>query len=407
MPAKIGNVSKDFILGVELPENTKSYTVISHKFVIDTVEQELKNYGFTIVDEIYRAIPDGNIATGLLTLSYKEDPELNLAFAWTNSYNKQVKFKACVGAISNVNNAFMILGEQGSWVRKHTGSADIETKEQILNQIKNAKDFYEQLLLDKQAMKKKVLNKRQQSELLGVCYADYSILETTTASLVKQQMIKPPFFYAGGSDTLWAFYNHLIYAIQDNHPKTWLEEQRMIHYIVVNEFDLNAKHTITEEVVNTILEQEEISHYTGVTSMSLLEDSDSVIEQVKEEVVVKDETPVTFIDEDFDTVVEVEEVVPVTNDFETIAIEETIEEVTETETFIQGSLSIEDSSIQEEDDEKEDEVFDFVIESESIVEEATEEEVSQELYGVNNSNVESELSLEEEDDEDDDYFSFL
>jgi hypothetical protein len=238
MPSKIGLVSRDFLENAPLPQHGSTYTVISHKFVIDTVKEELNNKGFFIEEESYRATTDAAIATGVYKLTYRADPELSMAFAWTNSYNKQVKFKAVVGAISNVNGSFMILGEQGSWVRKHTGTADVEAKEQIINQVNNAGQYYKQLLADRDVMKNTTLTKRKQSELLGILFADYAILEVTCANAVKQQMNKPPFVYTGGNETLWAFYNHAIYSIQDNHPKTWLEEQRMIHYIITNEFNM-------------------------------------------------------------------------------------------------------------------------------------------------------------------------
>jgi hypothetical protein len=239
MPAKIGNVSADFLTSVALPQHAATYTVISHKFVMDTVKEELNNHGFFISEESYRATPDGQIASGLYRLSKMDDPELSMGFAWTNSYNKQVKFKAVVGAISTVNEAFMILGNQGAWVRKHTGTADTEAKDQIIAQIQNAQGYYNQLIADKNFMKALPLAKAAQAKLLGTLYADYCILESTTASVIKQQMLKPGFFYAGGTETLWAFYNHVIYAIQDNHPKTWLEEQRMLHYIITNEYSMN------------------------------------------------------------------------------------------------------------------------------------------------------------------------
>jgi hypothetical protein len=248
MPSKIGLVSQDFLVNAALPQHGSTYTVISHKFVIDTVKDELNNNGFFIEEESYRATHDAAIAVGVYKLTHKSDPELSMAFAWTNSYNKQVKFKAVVGAISNVNGAFMILGEQGSWIRKHTGTADLEAKEQIVNQIQQAGVYYKQLISDRDAMRAIPLSKRAQSQLLGILFADYGILEVTGASNVKQQMIKPGFVYAGGSDTLWAFYNHVIYAIQENHPKTWLEEQRMIHYIITNEFNMIPEPIVSAEL---------------------------------------------------------------------------------------------------------------------------------------------------------------
>lgn len=323
MPAKIGTVAADFLTSVALPQHAATYTVISHKFVMDTVKEELNNHGFFISEETYRATPDGQIASGLYKLSKVDDPELQMGFAWTNSYNKQVKFKAVVGAISTVNEAFMILGSQGAWIRKHTGKADIEAKDQIIAQIVNAQLYYDQLIIDKNKMKNLSLSKTAQAKLLGSLFADYCVLESTTANLVKQQMLKPGFFYAGGTETLWAFYNHVIYAIQDNHPKTWLEEQRMMHYIITNEYlqtapvmtlpEPEATHTATQ-IVNespyvqldledaikeveaqlTITEDELVEELYGVNndievSLSVEEEKELVVDEfpIEEEVEVE------------------------------------------------------------------------------------------------------------------------
>lgn len=280
MPAKIGLVAQSYLEGVALPQHGSTYTVISHKFVIDTVKEELNNHGFFIEEESYRATSDGAIATGMYKLTHMEDPELSMAFAWTNSYNKMVKFKAVVGAVSNVNGAFMILGDQGSWIRKHTGTADLEAKGQIIAQIKNAGVYYTQLLDDKAAMHKINLSKRDQAKLLGLLFADYGILESTTANVVKSQMTKPGFFYNGGSDTLWAFYNHLIFSIQDSHPRTWLEEQRMSHYIITNEFDLLTPVVVSSPLaaiaINTEVQTEPITDIMQIDLEESIADIESI-----------------------------------------------------------------------------------------------------------------------------------
>jgi hypothetical protein len=336
MPAKIGTVAADFLTSVALPQHAATYTVISHKFVMDTVKEELNNHGFFISEETYRATPDGQIASGLYKLSKVDDPELQMGFAWTNSYNKQVKFKAVVGAISTVNEAFMILGSQGAWIRKHTGTADIEAKDQIIAQIVNAQLYYDQLIIDKNKMKNLSLPKAAQAKLLGSLFADYCVLESTTASLVKQQMLKPGFFYAGGTETLWAFYNHVIYAIQDNHPKTWLEEQRMMHYIITNEYlqtapvmilpEPEATYTVTQIVTEspyvqldledaikeaetevTIIEDELVKKLYGVNndievSLSVEEEEELVVDEfpIEEEVEVEEETLIAQDSDDED-----------------------------------------------------------------------------------------------------------
>lgn len=352
MPAKIGNVSADFLTSVALPQHAATYTVISHKFVMDTVKEELNNHGFFISEESYRATPDGQIASGLYKLSKTDDPELSMGFAWTNSYNKQVKFKAVVGAISTVNEAFMILGNQGAWVRKHTGTADTEAKDQIIAQIQNAQAYYDQLIADKNFMKALPLAKAAQAKLLGTLYADYCILESTTASVIKQQMLKPGFFYAGGTETLWAFYNHVIYAIQDNHPKTWLEEQRMMHYIITNDY-LQTTTVITQSIATHVaIPVITESPYVQLDLEDAIKEAESeMVEMLTEEEVVEqlygvNNNPEVILSIDSE---EEEEVEVMEEELETIDFHNTVtQEVEETEE--EELLIVEDSNDEDEDD---------------------------------------------------------
>jgi hypothetical protein len=262
MPKKIQQVTKAHLVSVPLPNHGASYTVISHQFVIDYAYQALANAGFGIVDEQYRCTADGQIATGIYRLQFNNDPELSMMFAWTNSYNKQVKFQCVIGAHINTTGAVMISGNIGSWVRKHTGTADTETKEIIDNYINNAYMYYNQLVADKAAMEQVTLNIRRQSQLLGVLFAEYEILTTEQASIVRSQMSRPSVSF-NNQESLWAFYNYVTIALQSSHPKTWLEDQRILHYFISTICDFSkpisqpvpaVSEPVEEEVVDPLYE---------------------------------------------------------------------------------------------------------------------------------------------------------
>jgi hypothetical protein len=125
----------------------------------------------------------------------------------------------------------MVCGDMGNWSRKHTGTADEETLNTITDQIANAQMYYDQLVSDKEAMKQVPMTKRKQAQMLGILFAEYQILTTEQASIIRNQMDKPTHvFEEAGS--LWAFYNYVTLALQHSHPKTWMEDQRVLHYFI-------------------------------------------------------------------------------------------------------------------------------------------------------------------------------
>ena len=231
MPKRIAECTKAHLSGVPLPNYAATYTVISHQSVIDYVYNELTTAGFSVVSEEYRCTADGNIAQGIYKLNFNNDTELSMMFAWTNSYNKQVRFKCGVGAYINLTSTAMVCGDMGSWARKHTGTADEETIKTIQDQITNANMYYNQLVSDKESMKTITLNKRKQAQLLGILFAEYQILTTEQASIIRQQMDRPSHVYSD-SNSLWAFYNYVTISLQHSHPKTWMEDQRVLHYFM-------------------------------------------------------------------------------------------------------------------------------------------------------------------------------
>jgi hypothetical protein len=245
MAKRIREVNREFLKAVPLPVQTSSYTVISHESVMNYVFAELANQGFSILSEEYRCTHDGMIAQGIYKLNFNNDEEMSLMFAWSNSYNKQLKFKCVTGGYVAANQTVMLCGEIGSWTRKHTGTADADAIAMIQTQIANAQMYYNNLVADKEAMKQIPLTTKRQAELLGVLFAEYELLTTEQASIVRQQMDKPSFFYNGGKHTLWSFYNHVTVAFQQSHPRTWMEDQRMLHWFISNEFDLTGSPVVS------------------------------------------------------------------------------------------------------------------------------------------------------------------
>ena len=374
MPTKIGNIDKTTLLNVPLPNHGATYTVISHKFVMDTVEKELQARGYVIKEEVYRATSNGQIATGAYELNHNSDPELSLMFAWTNSYNKQVKFRAVTGAKILSNGSYMILGEQGSWIRKHTGKADKEAEQRIIDQITHANLYYNKLSEHKNKMKNKSLTTREQANLLGVLFAEYNVLSSEQANYVKNQMKSPSYFYANGNDTLWAFYNHITGSLQEAHPKTWLEDQRIVHYLITNEFQL-----VDPVVTNIVQAVETVEPLSDENQISLL---DSIAECETE--VANDPEYLQQLEEEAQRFKEEESLANLYAEKESEELinaldseEDTLVDDTPEITGIPNGFTMSDT-----DDE-----------------ELTEDELASQLYGVDNNN-EVVHNLDAEEDED-------
>jgi len=155
-----------------------------------------------------------------------------MMFAWTNSYNKRVRFQCAIGGYVMVCGNGMCTGDMMSFSRKHSGTANHDAKMQISNQIKHAEKFFKRIITDRNDMKIVPLLKQQQAELIGRLYCN-ELLGSQQISIVKQEMNNPTYAYGSDAENCWTFYNHVTHALKKSHPRTWLSNLQKFHEFMV------------------------------------------------------------------------------------------------------------------------------------------------------------------------------
>jgi len=229
--------TRNYLENAPLPNHGKSYTVISHKQVIDNTKQLLQDSGFVIQNEIYRANMNANVAQGIYHIlpintvdpTIMEEKELGMMFAWTNSYDKSTRFQCAIGAYVMVCHNGMVAGDMMNFRRKHTGSADHDIRMQISNQIKNGEKYYKRILSDRDAMRNTALSLQEQAEIAGRLYINEDILDAAQMSCVKAELEKPTYDYECDQENAWTFYNHVTHALKKAHPRDWLSDSQNFH----------------------------------------------------------------------------------------------------------------------------------------------------------------------------------
>lgn len=236
MPVKTALVSEAQVRNVELPQHGKSYTVIPHGDLIEESQKALQAAGFLVKSEQYKTTLDGQVAQGVYHLEYGSDPDMGLMFAWSNSYNKSMRFKCAVGAHVFVCMNGVVRGDMSSYVRKHTGSALYEATQHITDQISKAKEYFDILVKDKEALKDVLLTPAQKGTILGRLFAEQEILTLTQVGIVKREMDKPSFKYNCDVDSAWAMYNHVTVALKESHPLTYLQDHERLHQFFIDQY---------------------------------------------------------------------------------------------------------------------------------------------------------------------------
>lgn len=240
--------TEEYLTSAPLPEETETYTVISHQTVIDATRKTLAGMGFEIEREFYRCNEGALIASGVYHLKYSDDPDIGMMFAWANSYDKSMKFQCSVGGYVHESLASIIGGNMGSWGRKHTGNADDEALDTIQSQLMNAEEYFKELLQEKEKMKTIFVGSHKRAEMVGRMYFNNELLSTEQMSVIKNEFAKPSFTVSGIDDSLWKMYHAIIVSLQKSHPKTWMTQQRIVHELIQKEF-------LVDTVQNSVVTQ--------------------------------------------------------------------------------------------------------------------------------------------------------
>jgi len=257
MSKRANLTTQEYLTSAPLPAATATYTVIPHKDVIDLVKKALEEKGFGIERELYRCNLGAQVAQGVYHLKYGNDSDIGLLFAWSNSYDKSMRFRCTMGGFVHESLSAIIGDNMGSYGRKHTGTADTDVYGTIKEQIENAAGYFDDLKATKELMKTIEVTEEDRAQLVGKMYFINEILTSEQMSIIRQEFNKPSFNYSGVESSVWELYNAIVFALQKSHPKTWIDQQMVAHFVVSNHFGLGTMQPVV--VQNEVTAEETVA----------------------------------------------------------------------------------------------------------------------------------------------------
>lgn len=268
---KPANVTEMDLCNAPLPTHKDTYTVIPHSLIINQTNTLLQKFKLRIKSKVYKCNANAKVAQGIYYLEpqnvglQKIDDELGLMFAWTNSYDKSVRFQCGIGAYVFVCNNGMIHGDMATYSRKHTGTADIEAKMQLQAQIQNASKHFNQLLRDRDLFRGHKLTCKEQAELLGRLYIEEEIIDVSQLVIAKKEMNKPSYNYNCDLENAWTFYNNITHALKTSHPRNWMSDQQEFHKFMTSELLSNVQLHVSDNPNQlSILEEDTIEEASSM-----------------------------------------------------------------------------------------------------------------------------------------------
>lgn len=236
MPANINNVGKQDLIDVPLPQHGKTYTVISHKFVLDEVKQQIVALGFKVTNVLYRMTAKGDVAHVVYHMEHGSDPDLGLMFSWVNSYDKTMRFRCATGAYVKLTDSDIIAGDMSNYGRKHTGDAKLEVQQHITAQLQGASAYFTELVKHKDFMMTVKPTERMVADFMGQLFFNQDIITSGQLISVKKSFDHRVRFKDDNGISLWEIYSDIIDSLKKSHPKSWMEQQKELHILTKTMF---------------------------------------------------------------------------------------------------------------------------------------------------------------------------
>lgn len=236
MPVKNKIGDEHFLRNVTLPQETKSYTVISHGEIIDKVETALNANNFYIKSKKYQYSFDGEVVLATLEIHSTKDSDIGMTFNWCNSYNKKLRFGCYIGGFIYSNNATLIGSDGINWLRKHTGTANSESMYVIDQVISYADEFFDNLIIEKNDMRNTLISELEYSNILGDLYFNKKYFTSSqSSSIIKTKEDRNSNNDFVDDNNLWGLYKDIMHGLNGSDLTKWQLQQQKIHYILLSE----------------------------------------------------------------------------------------------------------------------------------------------------------------------------
>lgn len=223
------------LFNVPVPEETDSYSPVSHKQIVEEIEENIDKTGLEISSKQYKAAQKGKVVTGLIDVTADSDI-FNYRFAFQNSYNKERPLAFVGGTSVMICSNGMILGES-KLVRRHTGSITQEMNDHIQTVIQDLEQLLEDTQKHGEQMKQIEMDPTATAELCGRMFMEQDIITSTQLNIIRRQL-EDPDYPEFAEPTLWSLYNHTTHALKKTHAYEYTQKHRQFQEFIEQEYQL-------------------------------------------------------------------------------------------------------------------------------------------------------------------------
>lgn len=237
------------LLAIPVPPETESYTPLPVKLIFDTIDSLSNELGLTITKEEFLLHGNGN-KQRLRFFFGVPNSDFTRELVLISSYDKSIALRASSGVSVVACSNGTLIGDIKIY-RKHTGTVDEELKEFLRDCLVDMQEIYQYAEETRDKYKNVILTPEQIGIVLGRCFFEFEYLSSSQLNIVKEQFKRPKYDYEADPMSLWSFYQHLTYALQNESAVDYLENRRGIQEVIADFYSSTLPFTEYTEVYDT------------------------------------------------------------------------------------------------------------------------------------------------------------
>ena len=227
-------VSVSELIAAQPPMRTDSYTPISHAEIVDLIQNEALKRNLTVVGDSYKVNSDFSRVIGYFDINANNN-DLGMRVAFKNSYDKSMAFGVAIGASVWICENGVISGEI-VLKRKHTGSADDDARQKIIEGFAMIGDNFMEILEAKRLLEHYEIDRKVNAELIGRMFMEHEFINTLQLNIIKKECESSTKFTTIHEPgyTAWDLYNNVTHSLKESSPMSYLQDHIDLHQFMMS-----------------------------------------------------------------------------------------------------------------------------------------------------------------------------
>jgi hypothetical protein len=218
------HITREELLKVSVPSETKTYVPVSHESMINLVKEELDKRAIKIKEEHYSANRGGQQMFGQFTIEGGNN-EQDYSLGFRNSYDKTMQLGFVAGSRVIVCSNMMFSGDFKA-AHMHNASIKNELEKIVIQTVDSLEVNFKKIQEDSQKLKTVKVDRYKIAEVLGDLFLNEEIITTTQLQIIKGELKLQENFK---DETMWDIYNHTTEALKKSPVTRLIDDHVRAH----------------------------------------------------------------------------------------------------------------------------------------------------------------------------------